>query len=140
MDTYLLRDQEIFPGKEVLEKVLADSYPVYKEFIGIISDEKYGLVPQWNYYKDGKAWLCKVVYKKKTVFWLSVWDKYFKIAFYFTEKTSPGIAKLNIDKSILEDFSHTKPAGKLLPLVITFRKKSQIPDALKIIEYKKSLK
>lgn len=107
MDTYLLREQEIFPGEEVLEKVLADSFPGYK---------------------------------KKTIFWLSVWDKYFKIAFYFIEKNSPGIAKLNIDKSILEDFSHAKPAGKLLPLVITFRKKSQIPDVLKIVEYKKSLK
>ncbi|PKP08994.1 MAG: hypothetical protein CVU09_13085 [Bacteroidetes bacterium HGW-Bacteroidetes-4] len=37
---------------------------------------------QWRYYNDGKAWLCKVSYKKKTVFWLSVWEAYFKVAFY----------------------------------------------------------
>jgi len=140
MDTYLLREKEIFPNEEILEKILAESFSVYKEFMGIITNEKYGLVPQWNYYKDGKAWLCKVGYKNKTVFWLSVWDKFFKIAFYFTAKTSPGIGKLNIDRSIMEDFTRTKPVGKFLPLVIIFRKKNQIDDALRIIEYKKSLK
>ena len=140
MDTILLREQEIFPADEILEKVLADSYIVYKEFMRIITGEKYGLIPQWNYYKDGKAWLCKVGYKKKTVLWLSVWDKFFKVGFYFTEKTSNSIAKLDISGSIKEDFARTKPVGKFLPLAITFRNKDQIGDVLKIIEYKKSLK
>ena len=128
MDKYLLREQDIFPGEEVLEKVLSDSYPVYKEFMEVITGKKYGLVPQWNYYKDGKAWLCKAGFKGKTVFWLSVWDKFFKTAFYFTEKTKQGIEKLDIDKSIKDDFSRSKPAGKLIPLSISIGKKNQLPD------------
>lgn len=140
METYLLREQQIYPTKEVLENVLGDSYLVFEELIKIITDAKYGLVPQWNYYKDGKAWLCKVCYKKKTIFWLSVWDKFFKTTFYFIEKTSSGIADLDIEENLKESFRNSKSFGKFMPLTINMNRKDQINDLLKIVEYKKSLK
>lgn len=140
METPLLKDQQIFPVKEVLEGTLGNSYPVYEELMYLITNTKYGLVPEWNYYKDGKAWLCKVCYKTKTVFWLSVWDGFFKTGFYFTEKTGPGIAGLDIDENLKESFISSKPIGKLIPLALSMRKKEQLKDLLTIIEYKKSLK
>ena len=136
----MLRDQQIFPTSEVLGKILADSYPVYEELTGIITDAKYGLVPEWNYYKDGKAWLCKVCYKRKTIFWLSVWDKFFKTTFYFTEKYCSGVSDLDINSDLRGSFNRNKSFGKFHPLTIDFTKKEQITDLLKIIEYKKSLK
>jgi hypothetical protein len=69
-----------------------------------------------------------------------VWDNYFKIAFYFTEKSLNGILELEIDETIKKDFVAHKPVGKLLPLVIDMRTKEQLPDLLKIIDYKKRLK
>ena len=33
---------------------------------------------EWRYDNDGNAWLGKVVRKKKTVCWVSVWDRFFK--------------------------------------------------------------
>ena len=140
METYLLREQQIFPTDEVLKNVLGKSYIVFEELIEIITDAKYGLVPQWNYYKDGKAWLCKVCYKKKTIFWLSVWDKLFKTTFYFTEKNCSGIADLNIEENLKESFRSSKSFGKFHPLTINLKRKEQLKDVLKVIEYKKSLK
>jgi Protein of unknown function (DUF3788) len=57
-----------------MERVLGGSYSAFEELMKIITDNKYGLGAEWNYYKDGKSRLCKVCYKRKTVFWLSVWD------------------------------------------------------------------
>ena len=140
METPLLRDPGTPPSDEILKGVLKGSYSAYEETIKTITGPEYGLMPQWNYYKDGKAWLCKVCYKKKTVFWLSVWEGYFKTAFYFVERYCPGIDKLVIDESIKEDFKTKKPFGTMFPLVIKISKKDQIKDLLKVIEYKKSLK
>jgi hypothetical protein len=140
MEKPLLRDPVIPPSKDVLENILGDSYAAFEELIKIITESPYALDPQWNYYKDGKAWLCKVCYKKKTVFWLSVWDQYFKTGFFFTDKTKSGIEDLDIDKEIIEDFKTRKPNGKFLPLAITMKSKDQIQDVLRVIEYKKSLK
>jgi hypothetical protein len=140
METPVLKEKDIFPSKEVLEIALGESYLAYEELIKNVTDARYGLETVWNYYNDGKSWLCKVCYKKKTIFWLSVWDKYFKTGFYFTEKTGLGIKELDIDNEIKESFDRNKPIGKLIPLGITVSQKEQISDILKVVEYKKSLK
>ena len=139
METMLLKDPTISPTKDVLEDALGRSFKTYEDLMDTIAGKNYGLLPDWNYYKDGKAWLCKVQHKKKTVFWLSVWDKYFKLSFYFTVKTSKDINALAIDSSIKNSFKANKPAGRLLPRVINVSKKGQLKDVLKIIEYKISL-
>lgn len=140
METPSLNDPQIFPDGKILKNTLGDSYKAYEEMIGTINGDEYGLVPQWNYYKDGKAWLCKVGYKKKTVFWLSVWDGYFKAGFYFVERHCPGVLELDIDKRIKEEFNSKKPIGTLFPLAITVTSKEQIKDLLSVINYKKGLK
>lgn len=140
MDTMLLRERTISPTKHTLENALGRSFAAYQELMNTITGKNYELLPEWRYYNDGKAWLCKVQYKKKTIFWLSAWDKYFRMAFYFTEKTGKGINELDIDANIKKTFTANKPAGRLFPLVINVTGKGQLKDALKVIEYKKSLK
>jgi hypothetical protein len=139
METMVLTQPSISPTRKVLENALGKSFAAYEELMSTISG-KYDLVPAWRYYNDGKAWLCKVQYKKKTVFWLSVWNKYFKITFYFTARNIEAINKLDIDDSIKNDFTGNKAVGRLLPLSLTITKKEQLKDAFKIIECKKSLK
>lgn len=140
METPVLKDPAISPSNKVLETTLGKSYAAYEELMNIVEGDVFELTPNWNYYNDGKAWLCKVQFKKKTVFWLSVWNQYFKLGFYFTEKNGKGIFDLDIDEVIKKEFKEHKPVGKLLPLVLSITKKAQLKDALKIIEYKKNLK
>lgn len=140
MEIRLLSDENVYPTNEVLEIILGESYVVFNEFIEIITNKNIGLGVEWRYYKDGKSWLCKVSFKKKTVFWLSVWDGYFKIGFYFAKKNSLEIENLDIANTIKEDFKVSKNIGKLIPLAISMNRKEQITDVLKIIEYKKNLK
>ena len=140
MEIQLLREEEILPEKEVIAKALQNAYEVFEEFTDIITNPDFQLTPEWNYYKDGKAWLCKITFKKKTVCWLSVWNGFFKTSFFFTDKNSSGVIDLEINNAIKDDFKNAKAIGRLIPLVLTISKKEEIEDALKIIEYKKSLK
>ncbi len=140
METILLKDKQVVPDDKVLKTALGESYTAYDELIKTVTAGESGLSPQWNYYNDGKAWLCKVVYKKKTVFWLSVWEGYFKAAFYFTETNCDAIEGLEIAPEIKQSFRSATHIGKLIPLVISVRSSIQLPDLLRIIAYKKSLK
>ncbi|HSO78396.1 MAG TPA: DUF3788 family protein [Bacteroidales bacterium] len=140
MDTILLKDKQVFPEDKVLNAILGDSYYAYAGLIKTVTGDKFGLSPQWNYYNDGKAWLCKVVFKKKTVFWLSVWEGYFKVAFYFTEKSCDAIGGLEIAPEIKQSFMSADHIGKLIPLVVSVRSSDQLPDLYRIIAYKKGLK
>ncbi len=136
MGNQFLRDPDILPIAEVLEKVLGNKYPVFSEFMNTAESEEFKLKPEWRYYKDGKAWLCKITFRKKTVVWLSVWIDCFKLSFYFTEKSGGGIAGLKINDSIKKDYLNHKPIGKLKPLVIEIRMKSQLSDINTLLKYK----
>jgi hypothetical protein len=131
----LLNQPEIFPTSEVLKEVLGKSYTVFEELSALLINED--LVLNWRYYNDGKAWLCKVSNKNKTVFWLSVWNGHFKTSFFFLERHLEGIAALGIDDT---HFTIEKACGKMIPFLFSISKSEQLPDLLKMVEYKKKAK
>lgn len=139
MERPQLTDPSVLPSAEVLRDALTGSYQAYEEVIGIVTSSGYGLTHEWRYYNDGKAWLCKLVHKKKTVFWLSVWDGYFKIAFYITASHCQGIYDLDIVEDIKTELKSAKPIGKLYPVVLVISKKEQIGDLLRLVDYKMSI-
>ena len=140
METQLLRDSEIYPSQEVLKDLLGKVYDVLESFQTRVTQSDFALTFDWHYYKDGKSWLCKVCHKKKTIFWLSVWDGHFKTTFFFLERHLEAIAALDISEQIKEDFCCTKPVGKLLPMLLSINKQEQLTDLLKVIALKKGLK
>lgn len=136
----LLRNADIYPSGEVLKDALGEIFGALDSFFKTITDEEYGLIIEWRYYNDGKAWLAKVLHKKKTILWLSVWEDFFKVSFYFTEKHLEAIAELNISESIKEDFCKAKPVGRLIPMIIDINTDNQLGDLLTVVRFKKSLK
>ena len=138
MEKQMLTDPMIKPENAVLENALGKNYNKYAEFVTKING--LNLVPEWHYYNDGKSWLGKILYKKKNLCWLSVWNTGFKITFYFTEKTISGIQDLDIDDEIKSTAKENKPTGKLIPIQLLIGNKKKLSDALKLLEYKMQLK
>jgi len=133
----LLKDPEIFPSKEVLKDILGEAYSVLEELETRLTQNEFALTFNWHYYKDSSGWLCKVSHKKKTVFWLSIWDGFFKTTFFFLERHLEGIIALEIDEN---NFTMAKECGRLHPLLFSINDKKQIPDLLKMVKYKKGTK
>ena len=136
----LLNDREQYPDEQVLESVLKTSFPAYQTLIEQITGESYGFIHQWRYYRDGGAWLCNVAHKKKTVFWLSAWDGFFKTTFYFTEKTGAGIASLEVKQELKDTFKENRLIGKLKPLTVFIHNEDELNDLLILAEYKMKIK
>lgn len=138
MEQQVLTNPQLTPSPELLQKVMGDNYVNFEAVMTMLTE--HGVVAEWNYYKDGKSWLCKAQCKKKTVLWLSVWDDCFKLSFFFTEKTKGGIDKLEIDIAIKEAFRLQKAAGKLVPLILDIRDCILLRDIEQIVEYKMKCK
>jgi len=124
----------VTPDDTVLKKALGKAYKVYEEFAAKIIEQK--LVLEWNYYKDEKSWLCKVLNKKKNMCWLSIWNTGFKLTFYFTEETIEGVYKLDVNNEIKASAKAMKPVGKLRPLMLLIEDDLILNDALKILQHK----
>ena len=137
METQLLRQPEIFPSGEVLKEALGEAYNVLEDLEKLLTQEEFALTFNWHYYNDGKSWLCKVSHKKKTVFWLSVWDGFFQTSFFFLERHLEGIAALQIEEN---SYTMAKEWGKMIPVIFKIKNKKQIPGLLKMVEFKKKAK
>lgn len=134
----LLRNPDIFPSDEVLAAALGDCYSAYEAFAAKLPE--YGVETEWRYYKDGKNWLTKGVYKKKTVFWLSVWDGHFMVSFFFTDRTREGVFQLSISDALKERFANEKRVGKLIALLVEVYDETALADLYALVGYKRSLK
>ena len=140
MNNQLLKDKNIFPDSENLQKLLGEIYEIYKKFQDKIEKEPFNLELNWNYYNDSKAWLCKITNKKKTILWLSAQEWLLKMTFYFTEKNEAWIKDLNISEKLKNDYFKWKMIWKLRPFMLDIDDEKCLNDIFELIKYKKSLK
>ena len=138
MSEIRLRDKEIYPSAEVLKAILGGSFAAYEEMIAELAE--LDITPEWNYYRDGNAWLGKMPFKKKNLGWFHVYEGYFMVTFYFTEKHLEKIAELDISEEIKKAFFMTKPTGKLIAMFITMDTGKLPDDFMKVLLFKKNLK
>ena len=136
MDKPLLNDPAQFPTDELLAELLKKSKLALDIFNKTINDEYPKLTIQWNYYNDGKSWLCKISKQKKTICWISIWNEFFKIVFYFTDKNSSDIQELEIVESLKNSFNTNKNIGKLRPLIVEVSEPSVLESVFILIAYK----
>jgi len=138
MEPLILKNKEVYPLDEILENVLKGSYPAFLELRDNLSG--LGIKFEWNYYNDGKAWLCKMLLKKKNLGWVGVFDGFFSTTFYFMEKHLESIADLDITEDIKNDFCQSEFVSKLKPLRFNIHNETQLTDVYTVIEFKKGLK
>jgi hypothetical protein len=140
MESQILKDPNVYPTDAVLETSLGKNYQIYLEFEKRINE--INLKPEWHYFINfGKIWICKILNpKNKNMCFLSIWNTGFKLEIYFTNKTIAGIYELERNSEIKKTAKEMKPMGKLRPVIFLVENRELINDAIKIFEYKMSLK
>jgi hypothetical protein len=129
-----LTDESVYPDEDVLKRILGTSYSAYCRLLKLY--DEYEMEYNWRYYKDGKAWLCKVQKKKKTIVWMSAWKGYMQATVYFPEKYFNEVYKLTISSEMLNKIKQTKKIGKSLPCIFEIRNTGVLDDIRKTIEFK----
>ena len=140
MEQLVLDNQEEFPSEEVIFSHLGRTKVHWLSLFEHIHSSYPEFSEEWRYYKDGKSWLLKVTRKKKTICWISVLKKKFRITFYFTDIAEPAILNSSISDELKEQFKNGKYFNKIRGLTITFSNKKDIEYAKTLIEIKLSLK
>ena len=133
----LLREQEVFPTKEILQIALGEAYGVLEELEKCLMQDEFDLAFNWDYSRELKSWRCKVCKGTNTIFWFSAWNGFFKTLFLFSEEQTKAVADLDIHERIKKDLSGAGKVTKMHSLYVDVDKKEQLTDLLKIIKLKK---
>ena len=145
----MLRNHDIEPSSDVIAKALGESNNAYIKFIKELTSHDIYL--EWRYYNDGKAWLAKGLFKwkgvrggqnEKTVFWLSVWDGFFKVTIYLPEKVQADVLSLPLDNSIKTMIEASQQMNKLkyFPIVFDVWSDEMFDSIFLLADFRKSIK
>ena len=140
MERSPLNDPKVYPDGGVLATHLGRVMPAWEAFAAGVTALFGKACLEWRYYSDGQAWLCKVVHRKKTVCWVSIWERCFNVAFYFTEKNDRDIEALPIPSELKAAYRAHAPVGKLKPLVVVVKTKKSVEPVFVVATYKSGLK
>jgi len=134
MEELQLTDENIYPDESVLKKALGRSFNSYLGLLDLFGEND--MVHEWRYYRDGKAWLCKVQHKKKTIIWMSAWKGYMKAAIYMPERLSDDLFKLKISEETKNKIRETKKIGKSIACTFQIRNLKDLKDLEKVMKFK----
>ena len=146
----MLRDPGVEPADDVIAAVLGEANDAYLKFISRLNRMEIRLA--WRYYTDGKAWLGKGLYRwtgarggqrETTVFWLSLWQGFFRVTIYVPEASRAAILSLPLDDEVKRMAAERERMGnrlKYLPLVFDLRTDELFPSVFTLVDFKKSLR
>jgi hypothetical protein len=129
-----LCDETIYPDEKVLSALFGDGYPAYRELLKLYDANE--MEYTWRYYHDGKAWLCKVQKKKRTIVWMSAWRGFIKATIYIPEKHIDAIYKLEISEARRQMIRDTKNTGTSKPCIFEIRNVEVLEDFDKVMQFK----
>ncbi len=134
INTIELRDESVYPDEKVIKAILGKSYHAYCTLLKLYDDNEMNY--EWRYYKDGKAWLCKVQRKKRTIVWMSAWKGYMQAAIYIPEKHIHTLYTLDISEEVKKKIRETKNVGKSKPCIFEIRNKVILKDFKEVMQFK----
>jgi hypothetical protein len=129
-------DPSVKPDDEIIESIVGRRIDLWKSVLSHTEENYKDVSGSWNYYKDGKQWLFKFVQKKKTLFWAAVFEKTFRITFYFGDKAESLVLDSDLPETMKDEFRNAKRFGSIRPVSVVLREKKDVENVLKLISLK----
>ena len=148
MAQQLLRNPDIKPTNEIIFDGLGASSDVYAHFLERLEEYDVSLM-DWRFYNDGKAWLSKGEYKwttargtnkVKPLFWLSIWEGFFKVSFNFSIKVQDELISLPISqeaKNIIKSADVKGKTMRFIPVILDVDDSTLLDDFLVLMQFRK---
>jgi Protein of unknown function (DUF3788) len=139
-ESLLLSDNSIIPTDEYIFSIIGDKKKFWESIMSYMRDNYKDSSGGWNYYNDGKRWLFKMIFKKKTTFWISVVEDTFRVTLWFSDKAEALINESNLPQSIKDEFRSSKKYGAIRAVTIKINTTIDVDNVLRLIAIKTNLK
>jgi hypothetical protein len=136
----MLTNSLIHPTDEIIFSYIGEKKEYWKAIMIYMAEMYIGSAGEWNFYNDGKRWLFKMVYRKKTIFWAAILKDSFRVTFYLGNKAEPVIDESELPVSVKEEFKTAKRYGLIRPVTFLVNSHDDYENILKMIEIKIKLK
>ena len=129
-------DKTVKPDNQMLAGVLGTSYKLWEKIKSSLINDYGKLDEEWKYYGQKIGWTLKLLYKKRNLFFLTPYEKYFQIAFVFGDKAVAVIEQSDLSLSIIDEIKNARKYVEGRGLRIKVKKQSDVKIVLKLTEIK----
>jgi hypothetical protein len=136
----VLTDKAVVPTDKQIFSFIGENKTYWKRIMNHISENYKEFTGTWNYYNDGKQWLFKLVNKKKTIFWLGLFNNTFRITFYFGDKAEQLILASELPDKVKQEFRSAKKYGAIRGITTVITNNEDVDIVEKLIAVKLKIK
>jgi len=127
----ILLNKTNLPDDTLLREVLGPAYKFWEEIKGTIVKEYGPVTEEWKYYGVKSGWTLKLLLKKRNLFFLGPYEKYFIIAFVFGDKAVAEVEKSDLPAGLIKELAGAKKYAEGRGIRLEIRKKSDVKKVLK---------
>ena len=131
----VLTNPDVAPDEVQIRAALDGTFSAWQDLESALADRPFGLTLSWHRYRDG-GWLRKALGGKKNLAWLAVWEGYATVTFYFAARNRDDLVALPIPDALRLQAAEAEMTGRMLPLVIEIRSRTDVDAALEVLRYK----
>lgn len=136
MEERIFCDKLVKPNNQKLSEALGVSYKYWKEIKSSLHEEYGTLIEEWKFYGKKIGWTLKLLYKKRNLFFMAPYNKYFRIAFVFGDKAVSVIEKSDLPKTMIQELMNAKKYVEGRGLRIEVKKRGDIKYISKLVSIK----
>jgi hypothetical protein len=140
MESIVLTDKTTKPNDDIVFSIIGNKFVLWKKIMKYLYANYSDVSEEWKFYNDGKRWLFRSLRKGKTIFWIGVLKKTFRISFWFGDKAEPLIDQSDLPENIKSDFRNAKKYNKIRSLSITMPNSKDVNNVIKLVEMKLTIK
>lgn len=136
MGVNIFTDKAVMPDDKLLAEALGVSYKYLTDIKRYVSGNFPGTVEEWKYYGAKYGWTLKTFLKKRNLFFISAYDKYFRVSFVFGDKAVSAAEQSDLPKEIMNELLGSKKYMEGRGIAIEVRKQRDVSIIKKLIEIK----
>ena len=108
MSASIFDDKNLKPNDKLLAEKLGDVYRLWENVKNHISSDFGQTTEEWKYYNTQSGWLLKTLLKKRTLFFFTPCDKFFRITFVFGDKAVAAVEKSDLPENIKTELRNAR--------------------------------
>jgi len=130
------KEKNTVPDEKSIVETLKSNYIYLEEIRSFIADSIGETKEEWKYYGAKYGWNLKNFYKKRNLYFIGIYDGYFKISFVFGERAFNAIMEADIATQLKKDLSEARKYAEGRGLSIDVHDKTYLDDLKKLIQIK----
>jgi hypothetical protein len=140
MEPLVLTDKSVVPTDDLVFSIIGNNSVYWKNLLASVRQKYPSAEEVWKFYKDGNNWLFRVILKKKTLFWIAVYEDTFRITFYFGDKAEPAIENSSLTNEMKDSFKNGPRYGKIRAISFKVKSTEDVNQALVVAGIKAVMK